>query len=373
MRELPTVKYRIEFRGNTASVVSEDSELVFQCSDEDLIDRDSGVFAAWAVLPIAMTTQHNVVIEGCGDRTAERNAAQLSRIWSMWVPSKFVPVDLQFTERVDGVKRTKEDRDLLLFSGGVDSCYNLLRRHEAGHKQALLTIHGLDYKPNDAERFNDLIEKTEPIRALTKSARFSIQTNAYQQYKRVNLKSGFTHGFLLSACLFLAGRKFKAGEISADDTRFQEFLAFPWGTNSVTNEYFASSEYILKTGCLDVTRAEKVGKLIKSPEALASLSFCKTYSARPHNCGTCSKCVRTKLMFLMECGNVPDIFIDSRVDGKHLSAINLRNRNDYIIMLDLFDSGRRNNTLHLLPALEDKYRKISDPGIVEKLRNLFRK
>jgi hypothetical protein len=371
MQQRPTVKYSIKHERGAVSVSSENSEIVFQYDDSNIIDFDSAIFAAWAVLPIAMAEGHNVIIDGCGDPVAEQNAAQLSRIWSMWIPSKFAPITLSFSQRAEVRDVVREDMDLLLFSGGVDSCFNLLRRHDAGLRQGLLTIHGLDYKSHDEKRFQELLRKTDPIAALTASERFVIKTNAYRNYKRLRLSSGLTHGFVLAACLFLAGKRFRSGEISADDSRFQEFLGFPWGTNSITNEYFASADYRMNTACLDVTRTQKMGQLIKSPEALASLSFCKTYSMRPNNCGVCRKCIRTKLMFLMECGEIPEIFSDSIIDSKSLNVINFKKNYDNLVILDLIDYARRNNTLHLMPELEAKYQRVANPGVLQKLGNLI--
>ncbi|HSF96151.1 MAG TPA: hypothetical protein VLA52_14090 [Thermohalobaculum sp.] len=302
---------------------------------------------------------------------AQENAARLIRIWSMWMPERFAPVSLRFAELTEAVEPGQEDRDLMLFSGGVDSSYNLLRRHDAGLKQTLLTVHGLDYKVDDAARFADLLDQTRTFIEMTGSDRLTVKTNAYTEYRKFGMRGTLTHGFILASCLFLARNDFRAGEISADYSRIQEFLVFPYGANSITNPYFTSADFRMDTACLDLTRSQKMSRLLESPEAMASLSFCKNYSARPHNCGRCTKCMRTKLMFIAECGHVPEIFRDRSVSEKLVKVIDLRKRTERAFLLDLVDAARRNDTMQLIPGLEKRFDSLRDKSFLGAMRRVF--
>jgi 7-cyano-7-deazaguanine synthase in queuosine biosynthesis len=278
------------------------------------------------------------------------------------MPSVFRPANIRFTSQAP-TGRSLPGRDLLLFSGGVDSTYNLLRRHRAGLKQDLLTVHGLDYRMGDDCRFENLIEKTNPIvQATGSSERLLIRTSLFQAYQREKISHiGILHGFVLAACLFLVRSDFRSGEISADYSREQEPLVFPWGTNSITNKLFANSTFRMETACLDVTRSEKMQALSDSPEALSSLTFCRTYDVRPHNCGLCSKCIRTKAMFLATTGTIPAIFNELQLPPDPLALINLGSPSERAFFLDLASTAEARGTTHLIPGLRQRFAKLRRP------------
>jgi hypothetical protein len=278
------------------------------------------------------------------------------------MPKLFRPASIRFTSH-GPTEPSTFDRDLLLFSGGVDSTYNLLRRHRAGLKQSLLTVHGLDYRVDDDARFRELVDKTNPVAQATGSAeRLLVKTNLFQAYRRERISHiGILHGFVLASCLFLARRGFRSGEISADYSREQEPLVFPWGTNSITNRLFASSAFRMETACLDVTRSGKMQALLDSPEALSSLTFCRIYGSRPHNCGTCSKCIRTKAMFLATSGSIPAIFNEMKLPKNALRAIDLRSATERAFFLDLAQAAEASCTIRLIPGLEDRLAELRRP------------
>lgn len=351
------LSFHVERHDSLVQIVGNRAKIVFEVSHPEML-ADDVTFAAWALLPVAMSSGQEVIIDGPGDAITEQNARQLSQIWAHWSPELFRPASVKFTSHHHrgAVDDPAGATDLLLFSGGVDSTYNLLRRHRDGLKQSLLTLRGLDYRVDDEPRFAQMVEKTESIVALSGSSRHYVATNAYSFYRRFGVSdAGLTHGFVLASALFLMGRGARVGEISADYARHQEFIVAPWGTNSLTNELFASSTFRMHTECLDVTRSQKMKALYGSPEALASLSFCKDYSSRPHNCGVCSKCVRTKYMFLAATGNLPDIFADNAISPNLIKTIDLGKRSEKAFFLDLAMCAEENGTTSLIPGLGKRY------------------
>lgn len=122
--------------------------------------------------------------------------------------------------------------------------------------------------------------------------------------------------------------------------------------------------------------------LATSQDALSSLSFCVDYKSRPHNCGACSKCTRTKLMFLAATGKVPDIFNDKKIDSNALSTIKLTKNSERAFFIDLYFCAKNNGTLSAIPNLEvtfsslkkiDKKSSRDLPNYLNKLkRRLFK-
>jgi hypothetical protein len=320
-------------------------------------------FAAWAFLPIAMRLNRPLLVRGVGSETTAANAERLSQVWATWLPDRFSPVDVTFEEYRDHPPQGQQ-RDLVLYSGGVDSTYNLLRRAELGSTQSLLTIHGLDYKFDDEQRFWALVEKTRPFADSVGDERFFLRTNAYSVYREFGLRADVTHGFLLATCLFLYATRFAAGVISADHRLDQQFRIGPWGTNAITNEYFDSGSFKMQTADQDVTRAEKMPVISRSKLALNALSFCVDYAARPHNCGKCQKCIRTKTMFLASTGSVPDICTDNSVTPSSLDAIDMTKPNQAAFFYDLYWTAHRNGNADKIPNLEEKFQQsVREPKV----------
>jgi hypothetical protein len=305
-------------------------------------------FAVWSLLPIAMSEGCDLHIAGTGDPITAHNAKQLSRIWELWMPERFRSVEVSFDDYAAG---TRGSGRLVLYSGGVDSTYNLLNYKKRGERPTLLTLQGLDYKYDDDERFARLIEHTRPFVESVSAGHILLKTDIHHAYRTHGVKARIGHGFELAGALFLFGHAFEVGEIAPDFTPAQEYIAHPWGTNSVTNPLFASSSFRMETASNELSRTGKVRVLANSEVAVRSLSFCKDYDSRPLNCGICSKCTRTKAMFLATCGEVPPIFFLQ--DLKPLDQVfDLEKRNERAFFVDLYQTARANGQLERLRGIE---------------------
>lgn len=358
---LKPLDYDLSHEGDRILIRGDGDEFFLHLSDPHLVDRRSGVFAAWILLPLAMIKNRSIRIHGgTGDDLVSQNFETLSLIWSTWMPDKFHRVSVAFDESGPTLP-PETSTDLVLFSGGVDSTYNLLMRHRAGLKQTFLTIHGMDYREADRERFDHLVAMTRPLIALTSSNQIFCRTNAYTIYRKYGLQASISHAFLLFGCLFLHGASYRRGEIAADNARYQEFLLFPWGTNSVTNPLFESRSFKIHTANLDQTRAEKLGLITAYPEALSALSFCVNYDFRPKNCGVCPKCIRTKMMFVAECGAVPDIFADPSLRKEHFALFNLTQAASRKMLLDIAQRATLHGYVDRLPGLAEMIAKLQQP------------
>ena len=316
-------------------------------------DRQRADFAAWLLLPVAMRRGVDLVIEGAGSEATVRNAGRLAQIWSQWLPGHFTAVDVSFTQTWTEAPASNAG-DLCFYSGGVDSTYGILRRFRAGHQQSLLTVHGLEYRHGDSGRFADLLEKTAPFANLVAFRRLLVRTDVKDLYRRERVDPkgiDVAHGFILAAMGFLYSNMFGRAVLSADYKLDQQFAVHPWGTNAITNPLFSDGTFSLHTEGEDVTRTEKCGLLLESPEALASLTFCVDYSARPHNCGRCQKCVRTKAMFLAATGGIPPICRDMSLAPDCLASFDLSLKSQRAFFVDLHASAAKSGRLDEIPGL----------------------
>lgn len=347
-------------KSKSASVNSDLFNLHFETQGLDFQPPSTDNFALWISLPIAMATGRNLFINGTVSPTSLRNARVLVDIWSKWSPSLFKHIEVDATQIMESRHNNQRPSDLMLYSGGLDSTYALLKHYiNTLTPVSLLTVHGMDYKTTDVNRFKELTKKIHPLTSLIKGEHYYLKSNATEVMSKFGIDGGIGHGFQLFASLFIFEAEYSAGAIAADCSPLLDFIISPWGTNHLTNNLFKSESFFVKTLDNELDRAEKAGKLMileGKENALAALSFCKNRQSRPHNCGLCSKCIRTKAMFYTETGSIPNIFSDPTFVPQMLGTIDISRRGERALVLDLLSSARRNGKLEEFQWLEERVR-----------------
>ncbi|WP_162917377.1 hypothetical protein [Dongia deserti] len=321
-------------------------------------------FAAWFFLPIAMRTGKDLHVEGEGAEETAKNARRLSEIWESWLPHHFSSVNISFDTHSPSRPR-KSEKSLCFYSGGIDSTHALLTRHRAGQRQSLLTVHGLEYKLEDESKFQAFKSKVSPFSSLVGTEHIFVRTDAYATYNkcRVNLPAAhFSHIFALAGSAFLYTENYGDIFIAADYRRDQQFITHPWGSNSATNVYFDDGCTRLVTLDDHLTRTEKMPLILSSKEALASVTFCTNNRSRPNNCGRCQKCTRTKLMFFVASGTVPEIFADPSIPSDWYSRFDLHKSYQRAFLLDIVTSAKRNSLFAHLPSADIVYAMLKKPN-----------
>lgn len=301
-------------------------------------------FALWAALPIAMRYGGSLEIGGATSAQARENAEMMSIIWSSWKPALFRPVKV-VTSGYPEPAAPVSTKTLALYSGGVDSTFALKRFvEETNAKPDILTIHGMDYRRDDHDKFEALQAKTRAFREKYAAENILVRSNAASIMRRFGVSSSYGHGFQLFSTLFLFDNTHNLGLISSDFTTDQDYLTLPWGTNTLTNKMFVGDRMRIRTLSNDITRGEKLAALAQDPFALNALSFCKNYSVRPENCGICSKCVRSKAMLHAAGMEMPDIFKIGGFDSSDLRFLDLSKPIEVAFCLDVLNlanaSGR---------------------------------
>ncbi len=345
-----TVSFDVSQDGNRVEVKGDGIDFFFDVEGVSLPPQADPSFAVWALLPCAMEGGFDLHINHPIDPRVAANAELLSRVWAMWVPGRYRSI------KVGGGggkwKRAKSDRRPMvqLFSGGINSTYALLQQHDLKPPKFAATVCGIDQIDDD--NLPLLVSKTGPSLTKLGYERLIIRTNAHRE------PFAYTNGMTLASCAFLLSDVFEAGCIAADLARFEEMAVFPWGANSVTNEYFAGSDFSVKTVGGGATRTDKVFALLEAGFDPNWLSFCRNRKALPGNCGVCRKCVKTKAMLLLATGQFPDIFVDKRFD-EALVMDALENYSDRIQVFDIYFQAMDRGMLDEIPGLAaviDHYR-----------------
>jgi hypothetical protein len=326
-----------QIRGNGVS-------LDFTVDGIELPQSVDASFAVWALLPRAMEGGFDIRINRPIDPVVAANAARLSRIWEMWVPSRYRSTRISGTGDWSRPRRDRLHR-VDLYSGGLDSTYSILQFADSNTRGYALTVYGLDYKDNwdGAPKLATLVAKTDPLLEQLNYQRIVVRTNASHKPQVL------THGFTLASSLFLLSDLFEFGTMAADRTPAQDMLTFPWGTNHITKDYFAGSDFAMRS-VFETSRVEKLAAIGAGKIGLPFLSFCRDHDAIPENCGRCGKCVRTKAMLMATIGEIPNIFIDNAFNEQLVRSIDLNGR-ERAHILSLYDYAKENGRLDAVPGL----------------------
>jgi hypothetical protein len=337
-----TVAFDVVQERNRILVEGDGFHIYFAVEGIELPSGTDASFAVWALLPAAMEEGFSLHFNQPIDPQVAANAERISHIWEMWVPSRYRSINVGGKGTWSRPQRTRLPRTQL-YSGGIDSTFAILRNRDAQKHGFVTTICGIDNINED--NCGSLVAKTESLLQALNYRRIIVRNNA--QHQPVWLTLGFT----MASCLFLLGDLFEQGTLAADGTRAYEMAAFPWGTNHVTNEYLAGSDFAVRT-VAEVGRIEKIVTLIEAGIDLHSLSFCREPHAIPANCGACAKCTRTKAMFLIATGGIPEIFIDNSFDERRMRKL-IKRRDERADLFEIYFYAKSHGSLGKIPCLVD--------------------
>ncbi|MGK0249037.1 MAG: hypothetical protein ACI910_001772 [Oleispira sp.] len=315
-------------------------------------------FAAWIFLPIAMVKNKSLMIHGQGTIQTKKNAERLSDVWACWLPKKYSLVNVDFSQYRD-MESHEEKKQLLLFSGGVDSTYTILNKNFQ-EKPDLLTIQGMDYKISDQDRFEKAIEKTDILAVEYANKRITVRSNAFDIYKTFKIAPRLSFVFLLSSVSFLFIKKYRDVTMAADFSLYQQFEALPYGSSIATDQLYDSGDFRIESYGNDVTRAEKLPSILANELALQSLSLCKDKKVRPENCGTCYQCIRIKYMMLATNGKIfNECFINPSLDQSLKIDRSIGGDKQDAHIKSTYTAGFRNGNLDKIPNIVSEYMRIT--------------
>ncbi len=318
---------------------------------------DSGEFALWSFLPVAMAEGKDLYINAPCTRIAIENAEKLIEVWACWLPGLYSLIKVNSSEIREPFD-TAGKKDLLCFSGGVDSTYTLLKK-EFPKGVDFITVQGMDYYVSDNVSFDRAKAKTAPMADRYSATRIFVRSNAYSVYKKYELAPRITYVFVLAACSFIYMQNYATVTLAADFSLYQQLEELPYGSSYATDRFFSSGDFCLHSHAEDVTRAEKLPFIAENTDALRSLSFCKDRSVRPDNCGVCIKCMRTKYMFLASLGYIPsECFVDANLDMHKKVFLSKVESKQEAYIKSTYAAAFWSGNLDKIPMIVDAYLKI---------------
>lgn len=291
-------------------------------------------FAAWVYLPVAMSKNEDLYIQGKGTSSTVKNAHKLSNLWAMWMPAHYSTVNIKFEEKIENSKKIADrssDSKLILYSGGIDSTYSA-HKNFSENKLDLLTLKRGDY---------EIVEKRG--KEFTKrfaNRRLIAETNVRYLYENNNIRKkedSLTTSLMTfdyAGVLFLHS-SYDDYYIASDFAKRQLPSVYPYINHPMSNSLFDNGNKAIKTTDLQKTRSEKVD-YIYNQDLSQYVNFCSSDEFRnSNNCGKCSKCIRTKLMYKVTNNDIPNIFMDSELQKNWVNTINFKKRFERVFINEI--------------------------------------
>ena len=315
-------------------------------------------FAVWALMPLAMLHNVNLKIEGRVSERAIASAELISNIWEKWRPAIFHRVRISADETFG--EREQSGRALTFFSGGVDSTYSARRSlSEGGEKSDFLSLHGMDYRYEDQENFDQLLRKTRSFTEAHFEKAHVVRTTLghvyFRHFYQEEIRRSFSVYMMMACASFYNG--YDQYRVASDMRLDQQYWCHPYGNSTATNRLIRSANADLLPVHDDVTRPDKLRYLHDAGLDLTTLSVCPDKAVQPMNCGICGKCIRTKVMFQALMGKVPEIFLDRSITADWAKHVDMSEKVKAVYMHDMLTVIENNGDTHAFPGYEAARRK----------------
>jgi len=251
--------------------------------DFPLVQRGE-IFVAAALLE-AMIRNEPLIIDDSAPISEKLlgNLTELQSIYSCWNTDLSI---IKIYANTDIVRQ--ESRGVASFySGGIDSSQTLVTHlDEITH---LVYIRGFGEFLQD-EEWNTSVNKNEMFAKSIGKSLLPIDSNIWKYFQKREISIYFFHGLIL---LGLAGTLgFKKHLIPSSHTYAE---LFPWGSHPVTDHLWSTDQTEIIHDSAQYRRTEKTEIVASAPKIMDNLQVC--WKSNTHNCGVCSKCVRTRLTF----------------------------------------------------------------------------
>jgi len=276
-------------------------EVASRCEPPAADDCDAYLLG---VVMDAMRERRDIVVRGSVSKTLLSNLVEYQAAWRKWLPSDYGEVQMQPECIRDG--ETAREGALCAFSGGVDATFSVWRHtqrkfsHRSQDIKACALVNGFDIPlGRDIEYRNAFASAARTLGDVGLEL-IELRTN----YKHV-ATTPWEHAFACALVAALSNFKRLAGTCVVGSSEPYDTLVIPWGSSPITDHLLASGDFSVIHDGADCDRTEKVAQIAGWTAGVDNLRVCWQGELNDRNCGTCEKCLRTKLNFLATGHHVP--------------------------------------------------------------------
>ena len=213
--------------------------------------------------------------------TLSANLAKIQRIYKSW-NSCLTTVELEAAHyNPDSVKRGEGTG--LFYSGGVDSSFSLIDHLD--EVDTLIIAFGFDFVLSE-EEVAESLERNNRFADQLGMTLASVNTNHSHFVSQLGVSRTFVFGATLASVAQLLGLEtgYVASSHSTANMR-------PEGSHPAIDPLFSNGVTRIVHDDVSVSRFAKTSAIANHPDVLSNLRVC--WEEHNHNCGVCSKCVRT--------------------------------------------------------------------------------
>lgn len=292
-RETRVINIRSERVGSTHRVSADVDGIPLWFESDDVNLAAAPEAFGSALLLVSLHHRRKLVIDAPVSATWLENIQKLFPIWRDWWGYKPIMPDL--VTRTD-VHVEPVEAKALLFSGGVDSFYSLLK---APRHDFLVSIHGFDIPLKDHARMEMLRTSLNAVSKATSMRPILIRTN-FREHSVAGRGPLWerSHGGVLAAVGHVLGDH--AGQLTISSS-YGIYNPVPWGSSFMTDPFFSSERVRIRAFGEHTRREKKVPAIAHDPLAQKYLRVCWENRNGLVNCSRCGKCLMTMLS-LAEAG-----------------------------------------------------------------------
>lgn len=265
-----------------------------------------------AVIMDAMKENRDLILYGSVSRQLLSNLVEYQAAWNKWLPAVYHCVDIQPDEIRENVIPIRGA--VCAFSGGIDATFSVWRHMQ--NKNSYRTqqinfcsiVHGFDIHLKDHRAFTGALNQAQKVVGDFGLRLEPISTNC-RNISRVSWPDAFSCALAAT----LGNFKNHAGTCIIGSSEPYNSLVFPLGSSPITDHLLSSGDFIVLHDGASHSRTEKVKEIATWRIGVDNLRVCWQGALKDRNCGTCEKCLRTKLNFLVTNNPIPSCFPDTDI------------------------------------------------------------
>jgi hypothetical protein len=271
--------------------------------------------AAVALTPIAMSNRMDLQLEGSVELQLIHALQEWADAWAFLRPDIYGRIRVQAKHHDQPVLPPNRRSGALAFSGGVDSLFAAAEhqtRFGAATDPVLVLVHGFDIPLSDPDGFATARRSAQVAAEALGHPLSWVETNWRRDFS-THWTMEFAAG--LTAVLRLWHSQAGQAVLGSDEGSGYGFEVFPWSSNPATNHLLGSPAFPVVTHGFAADRVDKCAVVAQRPELLDVVRVCLVEDAGGRNCGSCEKCLRTKLCFAAAGQRDVPAFADPSLNG----------------------------------------------------------
>ena len=305
-------------------------DLYLESTNAPLMSADQAGNALLAIgFPLAFQDgERRLAIDGEVCPMLADNMLTVLDCWNTWQPDDRRSIRIE--PRKSAAPSVVRQRASGFLSGGVDSFHMLQRNLKLYARDTpkaidqVILVHGFDIGKRARNAEEALFEATaQRLATVCEPHKIRLAT-CRTNLRHIKLEQGFWTDRFYGAAVMGVGHALVPGDAYLMLAGTYNFANLgPIGSNPAIDVQFSSQRLQIVHEGLRFSRQQKITELLQWPEAIDNLRVCAFDGRDDYNCGTCEKCVRTRLGLLGAGSRHSAAFGDHDMDAKLLAAIEL--------------------------------------------------